>query len=173
MNFKFLMAREELEITRSLPDITTRNDIIKKQECQIHDLNSTLNETLERITELSEELNDIKCAIIIHPYTVKESVDMIKDMKEFIQEDYVQQLFRNWKEQQEEKNRLKKLRNFKIEKEIEEYEQELKIMRATIPESIKIFENYREDYAKKLKAYIKNIKDIKLKMELNRKKKSN
>ena len=96
---------------------------------------------------------------------------MIKDMKEFMKEDYVQQLFRNWKEQQEEKNRLKKLRNFKIEKEIEEYEQELKIMRATIPESIKIFENYREDYAKKLKAYIKNIKEIKLKMELNRKKK--
>ena len=58
------MAREELEITYSLPSVTTRGDIIKLQERQIHSLNSTLLESCERINDLSKELNDIKSAIL-------------------------------------------------------------------------------------------------------------
>ena len=132
------MTREELEITYSLPSVTTRGDIIKLQERQIHSLNSTLLESCERINELSEELNDIKSAIIIHPYTVKESIDMIKDMKEFMKNEDVQEMFRRWKERKEEENMIKEKIKFKLERKIEKYEQKLKDMGATIPESIKI-----------------------------------
>ena len=167
------MAREELEITYSHPNIPTRINTIKSQERQIHGLNSTLHETLERITELSEELNDIKCAIVIHPYSVKESIDMIKDMKEFMKEDYVQQLFILWKKEQEEKAQYERRKQERIEKNISDYEYELHRMNVEIPHSILMYKNYREEYLKKLQNYFIDIKNIKEQMELNRQNKSN
>ena len=162
------MAREELEITYSLPSITTRGDLIKSQERQIRGLNSTLLESCKRINDLSEELNDIKSAIIIHPYSVRESIDMIKDMKEFMKNEDVQEMFRRWKERKEEENMIKEEFKFKLERKIEKYEQKLKDMGATVPENIKMYERYRKDYANKLKIYVKNLDYIKLIMKENR-----
>lgn len=167
------MAREELEITYSHPNIPTRSDMIKSQERQIRCLNSTLHETLERITELSEELNDIKNAIIIHPYTVKESIDMIKDMKEFMKEDYVQQLFDLWKKEQEDIAQYEKRKQERLEKNISNYEYQFQRMNVEIPPSILMYRNYREDYLKKLRNYFIDIENIKAQMELNRQKESN